>query len=110
MRAEAGWIDGQPGVEIEPEAAVGIDVGIEQRRDSSEVVDVEAILPGRFGENLLNHERVDVDERELQQMGKRSILLSITHNSVTVSGRFGLKGVTINFVASLLNCLHGVSR
>jgi hypothetical protein len=35
-------IDGPPGVKIETEAAVGVDMALEQRRESSAVVGVEA--------------------------------------------------------------------
>ena len=40
---------------------------------------------------------------------KRSIFLSITHNSERVSVRFGLKSVTINLGAVLMDFLHGAS-
>jgi len=34
-------------------------------RDTPEIVDVEAVLPGRAGEDLLDHEGVDTEERKL---------------------------------------------
>jgi hypothetical protein len=66
--AEARWIDGQPGVQVEPEAAVGIDVAVDQGRDSSQVVGIEAGAPGGLGQDLLDHEGVDIDERQLDQV------------------------------------------
>ena len=41
---------------------------------------------------------------------KRPVLLSITHNSVPVLWRSGLKCVTFNFGASLLDCVYGDAR
>lgn len=67
-RVKAGWIDGQPGVKVEAKAAIRVDVGIKQRCDAPEIVDVEPVLSGGFGEHLLDREGVDIDERELQQM------------------------------------------
>jgi len=40
---------------------------------------------------------------------KRPVWLSITHNSERVSVRFGLKSVTINLGAVLMDFLHGAS-
>jgi hypothetical protein len=68
LRAETRRIDGQPRVEVELKAAVGVDVGVDQGCDSPSVIGVESGLPGRLGQNLLNHEGVHVDERKLYQV------------------------------------------
>jgi hypothetical protein len=53
-----------------------------------------------FGRQMMVH--------RLQHLRKRPVLLSITHNSIPCS-KVGLKSVTINFGASLMDFLHGVS-
>jgi hypothetical protein len=55
-------------VEVEPEASVGIDVAVDHRRDASPVVRVETAAPSGFGQYLLDHEGVDIDKRQLNQM------------------------------------------
>ena len=55
-------------MEVEPEAPVGIDVAMDHGRDASPVVRVEAVAPSGFSQHLLDHEGVDVNERELDQM------------------------------------------
>jgi hypothetical protein len=45
------------------EAAVGIDVPIDKWRDASQVLSTKAAGPGRFGQNLLNHESVNVNSK-----------------------------------------------
>jgi hypothetical protein len=46
----------------------------------------------------------------IAHMSKRSVILLITHNSVAVLWRFGLKSVTFNFGVSLLDCVYGDAR
>ena len=41
---------------------------VDHGSDASPVVCVEAAAPGGFGQYLLDHEGVDVDERQLNQM------------------------------------------
>ena len=55
-------------MKIEPEAAVGGDMGVDERGDAAQVVRVQPPGPGRFDEHLLDHEGVDVDQRELKQV------------------------------------------
>ena len=76
--AEARRVDGQPGAEIEPEAAIRVDVAVDEWSEASHVICVETVLPSGFGQDLLNHEGVDVDERKLDQMeAKHADLLVI---------------------------------
>ena len=69
--AEAGRVDGQARVQVEAEAAVGIDMAVDQRCEAPQIVGIQAILPSWFGENLLDHKCVDVDERELDQVQRQ---------------------------------------
>ena len=55
-------------MQVEEKAAVGIDVTVDQRRDAAKVLRVESAGPCRFSQDLLDHEGVDVDEGELQEM------------------------------------------
>jgi hypothetical protein len=68
LRPEAGRIDGKPGVQVEPETSVGIDMPIDQRSDPSQIIVVQAIVLDGLCQNLLDHESVDVDERKLDQV------------------------------------------
>ncbi len=43
-------------------------MGIEQRRETSEIGHREPSIPGGLTEDLLDHQRVDVDQTDLQQM------------------------------------------
>ena len=58
-------------MQVEKKAAVGIDVAIEERGDAAKVLSIETARPCRFGQDLLDHEGVDVDEGDLQQMKRK---------------------------------------
>ena len=42
-------------MKVEPEAAVGVDVGMDERGDAAPVVGVEPPGPSGIGEHLLDH-------------------------------------------------------
>ena len=58
----------QSGVEVEPETAVAIDVTVNYGGRASPAVCVDAASPSGSASILLDHQRVDVNERELDQM------------------------------------------
>ena len=58
-------------MQVEKKAAVGIDVAIKERGDAAKVLSIETARPCRFGQDLLDHEGVDVDEGDLQQMKRK---------------------------------------
>ena len=58
----------QSGVEVEPETAVAIDVTVNHWSRTSPVVCVDAAAPSGSASILLDHQRVDVNERKLDQM------------------------------------------
>jgi len=52
-------IDWQARVQAEQEAAIGIDVAIDQRGDAAQVLGVEMPRPRRFGQNLLDYQGIE---------------------------------------------------
>ena len=50
------------------EAATRVDVAADERGDAAKVSRIQPVGPGGFGQDLLDHERIDVDEGELQQL------------------------------------------
>ena len=58
----------QSGVEVEPETAVAIDVTVNHWSRASPVVCVDAAAPSGSASTLLDHQSIDVNERELDQM------------------------------------------
>jgi hypothetical protein len=46
-------------VQVEQEAAIGIDVAIDQRGDAAQVLGVETPRPRRFGQNLLDYQGIE---------------------------------------------------
>ena len=61
----------QPGRHIEFKDAIGIHVTIEQGRECPEVFRGQARHPGGLGEDLLQHQGVDIDETVLQQVQRQ---------------------------------------
>ena len=43
-------------------------MAVDQGRDAPQVLSVQAAVPCRFSEDLLDHEGIDEDEGELQEM------------------------------------------
>ena len=58
----------QSGVEVEPETAVAIDVTVNHWSRASPAVCVDAASPSGSASTLLDHQGIDVNKRELDQM------------------------------------------
>ena len=61
-------IQGQAHLHVELEPAVGVHVGVDQRRQRPEVLLGQPPHPRRVAEHPLDHQRVDVDQRDLEQV------------------------------------------
>ena len=57
-----------PAVQIEIKPAVGIDVSVDQRRETAIIFRHHTTVPGWFGEYRLQHARVHIDERGLKEV------------------------------------------
>ncbi len=75
LSVEFSWRGGGEGEapgHVELDFAVGQDVGPEQRGQGAEVFGGEDVGPFGFGEDVLDHQRVDVDERGWLPVDDRS--------------------------------------
>jgi hypothetical protein len=61
-------LDRQSLAHVQLEDAIRVAVTIDERRERAEVIRIQALETGRIGQDLLEHERVDVDQGDLQQV------------------------------------------
>src|SRR5438105_1545918 len=66
--ASCGFVDGQARTEVEIEDSVRIYVAVQKRTERAEILGSHRVGPAILAEHALDHQRVDVDEADLQQV------------------------------------------
>ena len=67
-RASAGRAQGKPHREVQEEVTIGRDVQVDEWRETAIIGGRQSLLPGGVGQHFLQHQRVDVDHADLQQV------------------------------------------